>query len=84
MHSDLFTYLLKSRIIMLNMAGVLKHKLDIWRSISVANTLLQGSYKFRKVFFEFGQNKSKNMLHSGYGNSQHFGDKLFINKLIKI
>ncbi len=49
MHSDLFT-LLKIRILVLNMASILKHELNIWQSNSVVNTLLQGSYKFVKFF----------------------------------
>ncbi len=36
---------------MLNMARVSKNDLDVWRSISVSNTVLPGLYKFRKVFF---------------------------------
>ncbi len=48
MHVELFT-LLKSCILMLNMAKV-KKELDVKRRISVSNTFLLVSYKFRKVF----------------------------------
>ncbi len=52
---------------MLNMTNVSKNELDVWWSISVPNTLLQGLYKFRKYFFEYGPVWRQKGRNSFYG-----------------